>query len=120
MVGLCGPTVSVHVCFLWVTGRNGSGQNGMDKMVYGQNVIEQSGIWTKWYRQNGADKMSLNKAVWTKWYRQNGADKMVAFEFDARKKKRKKRLVMIIIVTRRRKGGGRRRRGKGGGGRRRR
>src|SRR6218665_2655239 len=37
----------------WVTGQNGSGQNGMDKMVYGQNGIG----------QNGTDKM-----VWTKWY----------------------------------------------------
>ena len=30
-----------------VLGQNGSGQNGMDKMVYGQNVIG----------QNGTDKM---------------------------------------------------------------
>ena len=29
-----------------VTGQNGSGQNGTDKMV-----------WTKWYGQNGTDKM---------------------------------------------------------------
>ena len=35
-----------------VTGQNGSGQNGMDKMVYGQN-----GIRTKWYGQYGMDKM---------------------------------------------------------------
>ena len=28
--------------------------------------------------QNGTDKMSLDKMVWTKWYRQNGTDKMVA------------------------------------------
>ena len=47
----------------WVTGQNGSGQNGMDKMV-----------WTKWY----TDKVSLDKMVWTKWYGQNGTDKMVA------------------------------------------
>jgi len=46
-----------------VTGQNGSGQNGTDKMV-----------WTKWY----TDKMSLDKMVWTKWYGQNGTDKMVA------------------------------------------
>jgi len=36
-----------------VLGQNGSGQNGMDKMVQ-----------TKWYRQNGTDKM-----VQIKWYR---------------------------------------------------
>ena len=46
-----------------VTGQNGSEQNGMDKMVYRQNVIG----------QNVIDKM-----IWTKWYRQNGMDKMVA------------------------------------------
>ena len=46
-----------------VTGQNGSGQNGTDKMV-----------WTKWY----TDKMSLDKMVRTKWYGQNGTDKMVA------------------------------------------
>ena len=40
-----------------VTGQNGSGQNGTDKMV-----------WTKWY----TDKMVLDKMVWTKWYGQNG------------------------------------------------
>jgi len=33
-----------------VTGQNGSGQNGMDKMVY-----------------MCTDKMSLDKMVWTKW-----------------------------------------------------
>ena len=33
------------------------GQNGTDKMVYGQN-----GKGTKWYGQNGMDKM-----VRTKW-----------------------------------------------------
>jgi len=26
-----------------VTGQNGSGQNGMDKMAYGQNGIKQNG-----------------------------------------------------------------------------
>ena len=41
----------------WVTGQNGSGQNGTDKMV-----------WTKWY----TDKMVLNKMARTKWYGQNG------------------------------------------------
>jgi len=41
-----------------VTGQNGSGQNGTDKMV-----------WTKWY----TDKMLLDKMVWTKWYGQNGS-----------------------------------------------
>src|SRR6218665_2061995 len=38
------------------------GQNGTDKMVYGQNGMG----------QNGMDKM-----VWTKWYGQNGTEKMV-------------------------------------------
>ena len=42
-----------------VTGQNGSGQNGTDKMV-----------WTKWYK----DKMALDKMVWTKWYGQNGSN----------------------------------------------
>src|SRR6218665_1377282 len=46
-----------------VTGQNGRGQNGTDKMV-----------WTKWY----TDKMIRDKMVWTKWYGQNGTDKMVA------------------------------------------
>ena len=41
-----------------VTGQNGSGQNGTDKMV-----------WTKWYM----NKMVLDKMVWTKWH----MDKMV-------------------------------------------
>src|SRR6218665_2384956 len=41
----------------WVTGQNGTGQNGTDKMVR-----------TKWH----TDKM-----VWTKWYGRNGTDKMV-------------------------------------------
>src|SRR6218665_1148314 len=45
-----------------VLGQNGSGQNGTDKMV-----------WTKWY----TDKMSLDKMARTKWYGQNGMDKMV-------------------------------------------
>ena len=36
-----------------VYGQNGIGQNGMDKIVYGQN-----GIRTKWYGQNGTDKIS--------------------------------------------------------------
>jgi len=40
-----------------VTGQNGSGQNGTDKMVR-----------TKWY----TDKMVLDKMVRTKWYGQNG------------------------------------------------
>ena len=40
-----------------VTGQNGSGQNGTDKMV-----------WTKCY----TDKMVLDKMIWTKWYGQNG------------------------------------------------
>ena len=46
-----------------VTGQNGSGQNGTEKMA-----------WTKWY----TDKMSLDKMVWTKWYGQNGTEKLVA------------------------------------------
>src|SRR6218665_2770692 len=57
-----------------VTGQNGSGQNGTDKMVYGQNGIRTKWYWTKWYGQNGMDKM-----VRTKWYRQNGMDKMIQF-----------------------------------------
>ena len=40
-----------------VTGQNGSGQNGTDKMV-----------WTNWY----TDIMVLDKMAWTKWYGQNG------------------------------------------------
>ena len=32
------------ISFSPVTGQNGSGQNGMDKLVYGQN-----GIRTNWY-----------------------------------------------------------------------
>src|SRR6218665_460115 len=51
----------------WVTG-----QNGMDKMAYGQNGIGQNGtdkmVWTKWH----TDKMVLDKMVRTKWYGQNG------------------------------------------------
>src|SRR6218665_3466701 len=43
----------------WVTGQNGSGQNGTDKMV-----------WTKWY----TGKMVWDKMVWTKWYGQNGSN----------------------------------------------
>ena len=43
--------------FVRVTGQNGSGQNGTDKMV-----------WTKWY----TDKIVLDKMVRTKWYGQNG------------------------------------------------
>jgi len=57
-----------------VTGQNGSrqyGQNGMDKMVYGQKGIGQNGmekmVWTKWYM----DKRALDKMVWKKWYGQN-------------------------------------------------
>src|SRR6218665_3085440 len=45
-----------------VTGQNGTGQNGTDTMVR-----------TKWY----TDKMVWDKMVWTKWYGQNGTDKMV-------------------------------------------
>jgi len=36
-----------------VTGQNGSGQNGTDKM-----------IWTKWYGQNGTDKMVQFYILW--------------------------------------------------------
>ena len=46
-------TVSVFV----VTGQNGSGLNGTDKVV-----------WTKWY----TDKMVLEKMALTKWHGQNG------------------------------------------------
>jgi len=42
-----------------VTGQNGSGQSGTDKLV-----------WTKWY----TDKIVLDKMIWTKWYRQNGTN----------------------------------------------
>src|SRR6218665_1928988 len=35
------------------------GQNGTDKMVYGQNAMGQNGmdkmVWTKWYGQNGSN-----------------------------------------------------------------
>ena len=48
-----------------VTGQNGSGQNGTDKMV-----------WTKWY----TDKMVLDKMVRTKWYGQNGTDKTLTIK----------------------------------------
>ena len=34
-----------------VTGQNGNGQNGTDKMVWTKCH------WTKWYGQNGTDKM---------------------------------------------------------------
>ena len=50
---LIGSTIVVRTRQLTVTGQNGSGQNGMDKMVHGQNGIG----------QNGMDKM-----VRTKWY----------------------------------------------------
>src|SRR6218665_3833203 len=36
---------------LEVLGQNGSGQNGMNKMV-----------WTKWYKYNGADKI-INQSI---------------------------------------------------------
>jgi len=43
---------------------NGSGQNGPDKMVYGQNGIGQNGMdkmaRTKWYGKNITDKSSIN------------------------------------------------------------
>ena len=49
-----------------VLGQNGSGQNGMDKMVYGQNGIGQNGmdkmVRTKWYGQNGTDKILTIKS----------------------------------------------------------
>ena len=47
-----------HACYYsdvpvsGVTGQNGSGQNGTDKMVYGQNDMDKM-VWTKWYGQNG-------------------------------------------------------------------
>src|SRR6218665_723554 len=44
-----------------VLGQNGSGQNGTEKMVC-----------KKWY----TDKMVLDKMVRTKWYGQNGTDKI--------------------------------------------
>ena len=56
----CGSVVCLEASS--VLGQNGSGQNGMDKMV-----------WTKWY----TDKMISDKMVWTKWYRQNGTDKIL-------------------------------------------
>ena len=45
-----------------VYGQSGIGQNGMDIMVR-TKWDGQTGIRTKWY--------------WTKWYGQNGMDKMV-------------------------------------------
>ena len=48
--------VCALACVYAVTGQNGSGQNGTDKMV-----------WTKWCTA----KMVLDKMVWTKWYVQN-------------------------------------------------
>ena len=51
-----------YICMLAVTGQNGTEQNGTDKMVR-----------AKWY----TDKMVWDKMVWTKWYGQNGTDKMV-------------------------------------------
>src|SRR6218665_1371440 len=45
-----------------VTGQNGSGQNGTDKMV-----------WKKWY----TDKMVLDKMARTKWYGQNDTNKIL-------------------------------------------
>lgn len=49
-----------------VSGRNGSGQNGMDRMV-----------WTKWNRQNWMNKLVRQKMVWRKLYGYNGMVKMV-------------------------------------------
>jgi len=40
-----------------VTGQNGSGQNGIDKLIC------KKWYWTNWYGQNG---------IWTKLYKQNG------------------------------------------------
>jgi len=51
-----------------VLGHNGSEQNGMDKMVYGQNGNEQNGNG-----QNGMDKMVYGQ----NGNEQNGMDKMV-------------------------------------------
>src|SRR6218665_2204477 len=53
---------NIYIYIYMVTGQNGSGQNGTDKMV-----------WTQWY----TDKMVWDKMVWTKRYGQNGTDKMV-------------------------------------------
>ena len=52
---------------LRVTGQNGSGQNGTDKMIWTKWYTDKM-VWTKWY----TDKMALDKMVWTKWYGQNG------------------------------------------------
>ena len=46
--------ICLHIA--WMTGQNGNGQNGTDKMV-----------WTKWY----TDKMVLDKMVRAKWHGQN-------------------------------------------------
>ena len=43
------------------------GQNGTDKMVRTKIMA-----WTKWY----TDKMVLDKMAWTKWYGQNGTDRI--------------------------------------------
>jgi len=48
------PIYATYV-YIRVTGQNGSGQNGTDKMVHGQNI-----------GQNGTDKMVLDKMVRTK------------------------------------------------------
>jgi len=40
------------------TGQNGSGQTGTGKMVYGKIVAyTEKMVLTKWYGQNGTDKM---------------------------------------------------------------
>ena len=59
-----------------VTGQNGSGQNGTDKMV-----------WTKWYTdkmvtgQNGIGQNGTDKMVQTKWHGQNGSN-FYRFQFN--------------------------------------
>src|SRR6218665_684694 len=62
------PYIYIYAYVYWVTGQNGSGQNGTDKMV-----------WTKWY----TDKMVLDKMVWTKRYGQNGTDKILRINYQS-------------------------------------
>jgi len=50
-----------------VLGKNGSGQNGTDKMVYRQNGIGQNGSL---YRQNGIGPNGTDKIARIKRYRQ--------------------------------------------------
>ena len=71
-----------------VLGQNGSGQNGMgkmvwticyvDKMVLDKMVLDKM-VRTKWYAWTKCYtyKMLTDKMVWTNWYGQKGTDKKV-------------------------------------------